>query len=138
MGHNVNDKKCHVTLKIIKKYSNSPVYRFGVFSLLPFRHIVAVFSVRCFFESTFCPCRRFLQSTLFPINVFYFSTICPSRRFLHSTFFLQSTFFTFRQFVLVDIFYLRSFVPVGVFSIDVLSHSAFFMFSQRLQRRFKV
>jgi hypothetical protein len=42
-------------------------------------------------------------------------------------YFFQSTFFTCRCFVPVNVVYLRPFVSVSVFPLEVLSHIAFFL-----------
>ncbi len=113
------------------KYSNALVHKFQVFSLLPFVPIADVFSFRRLFLSTFFPFYVF-SSRHFFINR-HFGHVGV---FLHSTFLLldilsQSMFFTFYVFSTFypnQRFLFSMFCPSrSFFSVDVLSHSAFFL-----------
>ncbi len=91
------------------------------------------------FLLTFCPCRRFLQWTLFPIDVFYFPTFFYIGSFFQSTFLFfnvlpVSMFFTFDLFFPVGVFSTRPLVPFGVFSFDVLSTNILYRWRFLLRR----
>jgi hypothetical protein len=140
-------KKCNVTLKKLKIYQFSSTYinssffsstspaHYRRFFPLNFFRVDVFFIKRHFVLVSAFYSRRHFQSTFF-----YFSTFCPSWCLLRSTFF-QSTFFTFRHFVPVDVFYLRPFVSVGVFSVRRVFSSTFctiwcFFFRRFFRRRF--
>ncbi len=79
-------KNCLQYVSVCSPLKYSLVYKFYVFSLLPFVplsmfFLFNIFPVNVFYFSMFCPYQHFLQSSLFPINIFYFSTFCPCWRF---------------------------------------------------------
>jgi hypothetical protein len=121
-------------IKLNKKYFSSLEYKLDVF------FFSSTFPAHCWsiFHLTFFQLKLFLLINVLSISVFSTVGVISNQPFFifycflavdicYILHFSSWCFSTFRHFVPVNVFYLRPVVPVSVFSIRHLSHSALFL-----------